>query len=84
MAHYGYPFTRHPESIPFLMVSRLAQNNGVKAVLTGEGSDECYMGYQWSIVDPRDFVRQLPVRTYHMFPKLIGLVLRGNSRGVMR
>ena len=44
MAHYGYPFTRHPESIPFLMVSRLAQNNGVKAVLTGEGSDECYMG----------------------------------------
>ena len=41
-------------------------------------------GYQWSIVDPRDFVRQLPVRTYHTFPKLIGLVLRGNSRGVMR
>jgi asparagine synthase (glutamine-hydrolysing) len=47
MEHYGYPFYRIPQSIPLLMVSRLIQNNKVKAVLTGEGADECYLGYTW-------------------------------------
>lgn len=47
MEHYGYPFYRIPQSVPLLMVSRLIQNNKVKAVLTGEGADECYLGYTW-------------------------------------
>jgi asparagine synthase (glutamine-hydrolysing) len=84
MAHYGYPFTRHPESVPFLMVSRLARNNGVKAVLTGEGADECYIGYQWSLFDLRGFVRELPVRTYHALPKLIRLLLQSKYRRLIR
>jgi asparagine synthase (glutamine-hydrolysing) len=83
MAHYGYPYTRHPESIPFLMVSRLARAHGVKAILTGEGSDECYIGYQWSIFSLGDFVRRLPLRTYHVIPKLIRLLLQGNYCGVI-
>jgi asparagine synthase (glutamine-hydrolysing) len=83
MAHYGYPFTLHPHSVPFLMVSRLVRSNGVKAVLTGEGSDECYMGYSWSIFDLRDFIRRLPLRTFHMFPRLIKLLLRRNCRGLI-
>ncbi|UCG52302.1 MAG: asparagine synthase (glutamine-hydrolyzing) [Candidatus Latescibacterota bacterium] len=44
-AHYGFPFSYHPNSVPFLMVSRLVRDSGVKAVLTGEGSDECFLGY---------------------------------------
>lgn len=45
--HYGYPFFRNPHSIPFLQVSYLVRNQGVKAVLSGEGSDECFLGYSW-------------------------------------
>ena len=43
--HYEYPFYRHPNSVPFLMVSRLVRASGVKAILSGEGSDECFLGY---------------------------------------
>lgn len=49
--HYGHPFDRHPHSIPFLMVSRLAREHGVKAVLTGEGADECFLGYSRNAPD---------------------------------
>ena len=44
--HYGFPFSGHPNSIPFHLVSRLVREHGVKGVLTGEGSDECFLGYQ--------------------------------------
>lgn len=46
MAHYEYPFYYHMNSIPFLRVAQLVRSNGVKAILSGEGSDECYLGYQ--------------------------------------
>jgi asparagine synthase (glutamine-hydrolysing) len=83
MAHYGYPFTLHPHSVPFLMVSRLARSHHVKAILTGEGSDECYMGYRWTLFDLRNFIRGLPVRAYHLFPVLIKLLLRRDYRGLI-
>ena len=51
--HYEKPFTYHPNSVPFLQVSRLVAASGVKAVLSGEGSDECFLGY--------DFVAQEPL-----------------------
>lgn len=43
--HYGQPFIYHPNSVPFAMVARLVRQNRVKAVLTGEGADECFLGY---------------------------------------
>jgi asparagine synthase (glutamine-hydrolysing) len=43
--HYEYPFSHHPNSVPFLLVSRLVRASGVKAILSGEGSDECFLGY---------------------------------------
>lgn len=43
--HYEQPFPYHPHSVPFLLVSKLVQEHRVKAVLTGEGSDECFLGY---------------------------------------
>ena len=43
--HYGHPLYIVPHSIPFLLVSRVVRSNSVKAVLTGEGSDECFLGY---------------------------------------
>jgi len=43
--HYEYPCNYHPNSVPFFLVARLVHENGVKAVLSGEGSDECFLGY---------------------------------------
>lgn len=43
--HQEFPFIYHPNSAPFLMVSRLVKSNQVKAVLTGEGADEALLGY---------------------------------------
>lgn len=58
--HYEYPFAYHPNSIPFLLVSRLVRANGVKAILSGEGSDECFLGYsQIAFEDLRQSYRRL-------------------------
>lgn len=40
-----HPIFRNQHSLPFMMVSKLVHEHGVKAVLTGEGSDECFLGY---------------------------------------
>src|SRR6184192_2645814 len=37
---------RFPSSVPLYFVSRLAQQH-VKVVLTGEGADELFLGYNW-------------------------------------
>lgn len=47
MAHYEHPFTYHPNCAPLMMVAQLARDSGVKGLLSGEGSDECFLGYPW-------------------------------------
>ena len=47
LLHYETPFSYHPNSVPFLAVARLVQAHGIKAVLTGEGADECFLGYSY-------------------------------------
>jgi asparagine synthase (glutamine-hydrolysing) len=59
--HFGAPFA-NPTLIPMLMVSRLVRESGIKAVLTGEASDECFLGYRWLVPNVRDAVRGLPRR----------------------
>jgi asparagine synthase (glutamine-hydrolysing) len=44
--HYDHPFVYHPNSVPFLAVAKLVRESRVKAVLSGEGADECFLGYQ--------------------------------------
>ena len=39
--HNEHPFRYHPNSVPFILVSKLVRENGVKGVLSGEGADEC-------------------------------------------
>ena len=43
--HYEAPFSYHPNSVPFLAVAKLVERHGVKAILSGEGSDEAFLGY---------------------------------------
>ena len=47
MKHYGYPFSYHPNCAPLMMTAQLAHDNGVKGLLSGEGSDELFLGYPW-------------------------------------
>ncbi len=80
LLHYEQPFAGHPHSVPFLMVSRLVQQHGVKGVLTGEGSDECFLGYSYIAHEPfwegyerqvkrfEQLVRRIPVIGHLLWP----------------
>ena len=75
--HYGHPYYHHANSIPFMLVSRLVRQNNVKAVLSGEGSDECYHGYPNVIFDLAGYLRYLPYESpLRMLRKLARWVLR--------
>jgi asparagine synthase (glutamine-hydrolysing) len=43
--HYESPIAVHFNAIPFSNVSKLAHEHSIKAVLTGEGADELFLGY---------------------------------------
>lgn len=72
MRQYEHPYTYHPNCAPFMMVSRLVREQGVKGMLSGEGSDELFLGYPWlgrqKIVDAyyaqianlRTLIRKIP------------------------
>jgi asparagine synthase (glutamine-hydrolysing) len=47
MRHYEYPFTYHPNCAPLMTIAELARDSGVKGLLSGEGSDELFLGYPW-------------------------------------
>ena len=55
-AHFGHPFYSCPHSVPYLAVSRLVRRNGVKAVLSGEASDEYFLGYPYCSPDIRQYM----------------------------
>lgn len=60
--HFGFPFAAQPTTVPLLHVSALVRDHGIKAVLTGEGSDECFLGYPWLVPNVRGALRRLPQR----------------------
>ena len=45
--HYEYPFSYHRNCPPLLMIAEMARDRGVKGLLSGEGSDELFLGYPW-------------------------------------
>ena len=47
--HHSSPFHLNPHSVPFYKVSSVIRDNGVKAVLSGEGADELFLGYAWLV-----------------------------------
>jgi len=73
MKHYGHPFSYHPNSPPFYMVSHLIRRHQVKAVLSGEGADECYHGYSRLIFNIRQFIglQETPLALYRYLRKSI-------------
>ncbi|HVA49500.1 MAG TPA: asparagine synthase (glutamine-hydrolyzing) [Pirellulales bacterium] len=75
--HYGFPFTFHPESVAMLKLAELVRAARVKAVLCGEGSDECYFGYPWLAPTSRNRLR-IPGRIDRWLPRLTA----GHAQGL--
>jgi asparagine synthase (glutamine-hydrolysing) len=46
------PLIYHMNSVPFYLVGRLAASEGIKVLLTGEGSDEYFLGYPQYAIGP--------------------------------
>lgn len=61
--HNSSPFHLNPHSVPFFKVAELVRDSGVKAVLSGEGADEAYLGYPWSA--PDRFMRKQNRSSHH-------------------
>ncbi len=72
--HYESPIVVHFNAIPFSNVSALAREARVKAVLTGEGADELFLGYPSLLTRRYDQVVKSPFtllqRLYGSIPKL--------------
>ncbi|HPU16508.1 MAG TPA: asparagine synthase (glutamine-hydrolyzing), partial [Polymorphobacter sp.] len=45
--HFEQPLADRPNCVPMMQVACLARDNKVKGLLSGEGSDECFLGYPW-------------------------------------
>ncbi len=59
--HLGQPFFSCPHSLPMMMVCRLVRRCGVKAVLSGEASDEYFHGYSFCVPDIRNYLGVRPL-----------------------
>ncbi len=81
--HYDCPIVIHVNSIPFSNVARLARDSNVKAVLTGEGADELFLGYPRLLTQRYDALAALPKNVveslYKAYPKLHSYVFGNNG-----
>lgn len=72
--HYEMPLMYHTNAVPFYLVSRLAAKHGIKVVLTGEGSDEYFIGYaQMAIWPAIQRYRSLMARVQSVVHRIPGL-----------
>lgn len=68
---YECPIVIHTNAIPFSNVARLARDSNVKAVLTGEGADELFLGYPRQLTDQYKWLATLPVTALKSIYKMI-------------
>lgn len=72
--YYESPILSHANAVPFQFVSQLANINSCKAVLTGEGSDELFLGYPRLLTRRLDRMIQFPFSaTTNLYKKIPGL-----------
>lgn len=65
--HYEFPVVTYANAIPFLNVAKVARENSVKAVLTGEGADEIFHGYPRLLTRRFDNILHLPLNIVKAF-----------------
>ena len=84
--YYETPIVVHSNAIPFSNVSRLANERNVKAVLTGEGADELFMGYPKLLTKRYDKLIRAPFnildKVYSLLPSLKSYMSGGGSAGI--
>ncbi len=72
--HYETPVVAHFNALPFSNVAHLAKEHNVKAVLTGEGADELFLGYPKLLTQRYDSFLKCPYTAlnyiYNKIPKL--------------
>jgi asparagine synthase (glutamine-hydrolysing) len=72
--HYETPIIAHFNALPFSNVAKLAREHNVKAVLTGEGADELFLGYPKLLTQRYDTILKSPYTflnfIYDKVPKL--------------
>jgi len=72
--HNEAPIVRHISAMAMLRVAQLAHTNQVKAVLTGEGSDELFLGYPQFLTKRYESLVKMPItlmqNMYNVFPKV--------------
>jgi len=72
--HYDAPISLFTNSLAFSGVAKLARERGVKAVLTGEGSDEIFLGYPKLLTRRYESVVTAPIRGLsNLYKKIPGL-----------
>jgi asparagine synthase (glutamine-hydrolysing) len=72
--HYENPLVVHPSAVPFQNIASLTRQNGDKAVITGEGSDELFLGYPRLLTRRYNGLIQFPLKTIHsVYKKIPGL-----------
>jgi asparagine synthase (glutamine-hydrolysing) len=84
--HYEAPLVTHTNAVPFAVVAELARQNSVKAVLTGEGADELFLGYPYLFAKSYRKLLTLPVEllkgAYRLIPKLRLLLFPEGGRSI--
>jgi asparagine synthase (glutamine-hydrolysing) len=74
------PVIYHENSVPFFLVSKLASGDGIKVVLTGEGSDEYFLGYPHIVLQRymdgyRRVLRGIANLAHRILPRVAGLLI---------
>jgi asparagine synthase (glutamine-hydrolysing) len=84
--HSEIPLVAHVNSIPFSYVACLARQRGVKAVLTGEGSDELFLGYPKLLARRWKPLAAFPLKAlrslYGLVPKLEAYVFPNSGPSI--
>ena len=69
--YYESPIVVHTNAIPFARVARLARDMKVKAVLTGEGADELFLGYPRLLTRRYNTIALFPDKVLKSLYKLV-------------
>ncbi len=81
--YYESPIVVHTNAVPFQRVSQLARMHKDKAVITGEGSDELFLGYPGFLTRRYDNMLKWPMKTvtglYKKIPRLAKYVNLSNA-----
>lgn len=81
--HYECPIVVHPNAMPFSKLAQKTNEYSVKAVLTGEGADELFLGYPRLLTKRYDSIIKFPIncldKLYAFSPKLSGYLNKKNG-----